>query len=159
MENGSGLAAQIETRERERTGIPKLRVGYNKVFGYYIEITNAYKDQAPSDYIRKQTLTNCERFITPELKSWKAVSLARAIAPSRWSTRCSMRCARKRQPSWPGFRKRPLPWHRLTCCSRLRRFPLRRGMSGRRSIWKGGLISGGPSPCCGKAVGCSLCAE
>ena len=68
MENGSGLAAQIETRERERTGIPKLRVGYNKVFGYYIEITNAYKDQAPSDYIRKQTLTNCERFITPELK-------------------------------------------------------------------------------------------
>ena len=68
MKDGRGIIAQIETQERERTGIPKLKVGYNRVFGYYIEIANAYKDQAPPEYIRKQTLTNCERFITPELK-------------------------------------------------------------------------------------------
>ena len=68
MKDGRGIIAQIEAKERERTGIPKLKVGYNRVFGYYIEIANAYKDQAPPEYIRKQTLTNCERFITPELK-------------------------------------------------------------------------------------------
>jgi DNA mismatch repair protein MutS len=68
MTDGRGIIAKIEAKERERTGIPKLKVGYNRVFGYYIEITNAYKDQAPPEYIRKQTLTNCERFITPELK-------------------------------------------------------------------------------------------
>ena len=68
MTDGRGIIAKIEAQERERTGIPKLKVGYNRVFGYYIEISNAYKDQAPPEYIRKQTLTNCERFITPELK-------------------------------------------------------------------------------------------
>ncbi len=68
MKDGRGVIAKIEAQERERTGIPKLKVGYNRVFGYYIEIANAYKDQAPPEYIRKQTLTNCERFITPELK-------------------------------------------------------------------------------------------
>lgn len=68
MSDGRGIIAQIEAQERERTGIPKLKVGYNRVFGYYIEISNSYKDQAPENYIRKQTLTNCERFITPELK-------------------------------------------------------------------------------------------
>ncbi|MVB10673.1 DNA mismatch repair protein MutS [Caprobacter fermentans] len=68
MSDGRGVIARIEAQERERTGIPKLKVGYNRVFGYYIEISNAYKDQAPTEYIRKQTLTNCERFITPELK-------------------------------------------------------------------------------------------
>ena len=62
MSDGKGIIAQIEAKERDRTGIPKLKVGYNRVFGYYIEITNAYKDQAPPEYIRKQTLTNCERY-------------------------------------------------------------------------------------------------
>lgn len=68
MSDGRGIVAQIEAQERERTGIPKLKVGYNRVFGYYIEISNGYKNQAPEEYIRKQTLTNCERFITPQLK-------------------------------------------------------------------------------------------
>ncbi len=62
------LVAEIETRERERTGIKTLKTGYNRVFGYYIEITNSFKDQAPADYIRKQTLTTGERYITEELK-------------------------------------------------------------------------------------------
>ncbi|NLJ31263.1 MAG: DNA mismatch repair protein MutS [Clostridiales bacterium] len=73
MSDGRGVIARIEAQERERTGIPKLKVGYNRVFGYYIEISNGYRDQAPPEYIRKQTLTNCERYITPELKEleWK----------------------------------------------------------------------------------------
>ena len=68
MSDGKGIIAQIEAKERERTGIPKLKIGYNRVFGYYIEISNSYRSQAPAEYIRKQTLTNCERYITPELK-------------------------------------------------------------------------------------------
>ena len=62
------LSLDIENREKEETGISKLRIKYNKVFGYYIEVTNSFKDMVPDRYIRKQTLTNCERFITPELK-------------------------------------------------------------------------------------------
>lgn len=68
MDDSKGILARIEAEEREKTGIPKLRVGYNKVFGYYIEVTNSYKNMVPETYIRKQTLTNCERYITPDLK-------------------------------------------------------------------------------------------
>ena len=68
MTNSKDILTRIETEEREKTGIPKLRVGYNKVFGYFIEVTNSYKSQVPDTYIRKQTLTNCERYITPDLK-------------------------------------------------------------------------------------------
>ncbi len=68
MKNGAGFLSEIEAREKERTGIKNLRVRYNKVFGYYIEVTNSFLDKVPEDYIRKQTLTNCERFITEELK-------------------------------------------------------------------------------------------
>ena len=65
---GKSWLAEIETKERERTGIKNLRIKFNKVFGYYLEVTNSYKDLVPEDYIRKQTLTNAERYITPELK-------------------------------------------------------------------------------------------
>lgn len=65
---GKSWLAQIESKERERTGIKNLRIKFNKVFGYYLEVTNSYKDLVPEDYIRKQTLTNAERYITPELK-------------------------------------------------------------------------------------------
>ena len=68
MGSGKEIIAQLEAQEREKTGIPKLKVGYNRVFGYYIEISNSYRDKVPDEYIRKQTLTNCERFITPDLK-------------------------------------------------------------------------------------------
>ena len=67
LKDSTGAMAAIEARERERTG-KKLKVGYNKVFGYYIEIPRSISDSVPDDYIRKQTLTNCERFITQELK-------------------------------------------------------------------------------------------
>lgn len=68
MNGGRDLIAAVEARERERTGIPKLKTGYNRVFGYYIEVSNSYKEQVPEDYIRKQTLTSGERYITQELK-------------------------------------------------------------------------------------------
>ncbi len=63
--------AALQTRERERTGIGSLKVGFNKVFGYYLEITRANLDRVPEDYIRKQTLSNAERYFTPELKEWE----------------------------------------------------------------------------------------
>ena len=65
---GKNWLAQVEASEREKTGIKNLRIKYNKVFGYYLEVTNSYKDLVPDYYTRKQTLTNAERFITPELK-------------------------------------------------------------------------------------------
>ncbi len=68
MTGSTTLLASIESQEREKLGIPKLKVGYNRVFGYYIEVTNSYKDLVPETYIRKQTLANCERYITQELK-------------------------------------------------------------------------------------------
>ena len=68
MYNGENWLKEFEQREKERTGINILKVGYNRVFGYYIEITNSNLDKIPDDYIRKQTLTNGERFITEELK-------------------------------------------------------------------------------------------
>lgn len=67
-QHGKELIAQLEAKERERTGIRNLRVGYNQVFGYYIEVTKANLHLVPKDYIRKQTLTDVERFVTPELK-------------------------------------------------------------------------------------------
>ncbi len=63
--------ANLEAHERRRTGIPSIKVSYNKVFGYYIEVTNAHKDKIPEDYVRKQTLVNAERYITPELKEYE----------------------------------------------------------------------------------------
>ena len=73
--NGTSLKAEIEMRERATTGIKNLKIGYNKVFGYYIEITNSFKHLVPETYIRKQTLSNCERYITDELKDMEAMIL------------------------------------------------------------------------------------
>jgi DNA mismatch repair protein MutS len=67
--------ARLQTRERERTGIPSLKVGFNKVFGYYLEVTRANIDRVPAGYERKQTLANAERYVTPELKEWEARAL------------------------------------------------------------------------------------
>lgn len=72
---GKEYLARIEAEEREKTGIKNLKIGYNRVFGYYIELSKSNVDQAPEHYIRKQTLTNGERFITPELKKMEATIL------------------------------------------------------------------------------------
>ncbi|MDE6133298.1 MAG: DNA mismatch repair protein MutS, partial [Oscillospiraceae bacterium] len=69
INNGKSIIEDIEQREKERTGIKNLKISYNRVFGYYIEVTKSYLNKVPPEYIRKQTLTNCERFITDELKT------------------------------------------------------------------------------------------
>lgn len=73
--NGQQLLLDLEAEEREKTGIKLLKVGFNKVFGYYIEVTKSYYDLVPEHYIRKQTLANCERYITDELKTIEDVVL------------------------------------------------------------------------------------
>jgi len=73
--SGKQWMAELEDQERKRTGIKSLKVGFTKVFGYYIEVTNANLNQVPADYIRKQTLVNAERFITPELKEKESMIL------------------------------------------------------------------------------------
>lgn len=87
------LILDLEARERERTGIRTLKVGYNKVFGYYIEISKGRVSEAPADYIRKQTLVNGERFITPELKELeeKIFSASQRIAEMEYTFFCRIR--------------------------------------------------------------------
>lgn len=68
---GKGYLLEIQKREAEQTGIPSLKVAFNNVFGYYLEVTHAHRDKVPADWIRKQTLVNAERYITPELKEYE----------------------------------------------------------------------------------------
>ena len=68
VNNGKGYIAAVQQSEQEKTGIKKLKIGYNRVFGYYIEVPKAFVEMVPEEYIRKQTLANCERYITEELK-------------------------------------------------------------------------------------------
>jgi len=75
-ENAGQFLVDLETRERARTGIANLRVEYNKVHGFYIEVTNGQTDKVPDDYRRRQTLKNCERYITPELKAFEDKALS-----------------------------------------------------------------------------------
>ncbi len=75
MRDGKGYIESIAESEREKTGIKTLKIAYNKVFGYYIEVTRSFLDQVPESYIRKQTLANCERYITQELKEMESTIL------------------------------------------------------------------------------------
>jgi DNA mismatch repair protein MutS len=73
--SGKDFLIQLQNREIERTGISSLKISFNKVFGYYLEVTNSHKDKVPTDWIRKQTLVNAERYITPELKEYEETIL------------------------------------------------------------------------------------
>ncbi len=92
-QEGQVWIAQLERQERERTGIPSLKVGYNAVFGYYIEVTKPHLSKVPSHYIRKQTTTNAERFITPELKEKEAIlnSADERITTLEYNLFCAVR--------------------------------------------------------------------
>jgi DNA mismatch repair protein MutS len=74
-DGGKQYIAALQSRERERTGISSLKVGFNKVFGYYIEVTHTHRDRIPPDYERRQTLTGAERYVTPDLKEYEATVL------------------------------------------------------------------------------------
>ena len=78
MKDGKGWIERVVEQEKERTGIRTLKIGYNKVFGYYIEVSRSFVDQVPAEYIRKQTLANAERYITDELKDMEATILGAA---------------------------------------------------------------------------------
>ena len=85
--NGDAFLLDLEARERSRTHIPNLRVQFNKVHGFYIEVTGSHLDKVPADYQRRQTLKNAERFITPELKAFEDKALSaqeRALAREKW---------------------------------------------------------------------------
>jgi len=83
-DGGKTYIAGLQTRERERTGIPSLKVGFNKVFGYYLEVTHTHRSRVPAQYERRQTLTGAERYVTPELKQYEAKVLG---AEERIATR------------------------------------------------------------------------
>ena len=75
IKDGKAWISGLEASERKKTGIKNLKVGYNRVFGYYLEVTRSFYDKIPENYIRKQTLANAERFITPELKDMENLVL------------------------------------------------------------------------------------
>ena len=82
-DNGKSLVLELEMRERERSGIRNLKVGFNRVFGYYIEVTNSFKDKVPYSYVPRQTLANCVRYTTEELKDLEGKILGSTDAASR----------------------------------------------------------------------------
>ncbi len=92
-QDGKTILAKMEETERQRTGISSLKVRYNRVFGYYLEIPNSRKDAVPEDYIRKQTLVNAERYITPELKRYeeKVLGAEERIRQLEYEYFCSLR--------------------------------------------------------------------
>ncbi len=93
MGEGKSWIAKTEAEEREKTGIKNLRIGYNRVFGYYIEVTNSFKELVPETYIRKQTLSNCERYITDELKKMeeKVLSAQDKVVALEYELFCMLR--------------------------------------------------------------------
>lgn len=93
VEGGKGYLSELERKEQEKTGIKKLKVGYNRVFGYYYEVSNSFKELVPDTYIRKQTLTNCERYITEELKALesKVLGAQERIVSLEYEVFCAVR--------------------------------------------------------------------
>ena len=99
--NGKTIIANLEAKEREATGITSLKVRFNNVFGYYIEVTHTHKDKVPAHYVRKQTLTNAERYITDELKQYedKVLSAGERIKTLEYELFSSLRDGIQKQAS------------------------------------------------------------
>ena len=116
---GKDWLAKLESEEREKTGIKNLKIKYNKVFGYYLEVTNSFKDMVPDYYTRKQTLANAERYIIPELKELEDTFLVQKTNCMRWNMRFIVMSAIRSLPRWSAsrrLRKRSQKWmclHRL----------------------------------------------
>ena len=122
-DGGKQYIAALQQRERERTGIPSLKVGYNKVFGYYLEVTHAHASRVPADYERRQTLTGAERYVTPELKEYEAKVLGaeERMADARGrAVRGAARPGRGRRRADPADRAAAGPARRLGRARRAR---------------------------------------
>ena len=122
MHGGKGYLSNLEARYREETGIPKLKIGFNKVFGYYIEVSRSYTDSVPDTFTRKQTLTTGERYITPELKELESKILGanERLLPSS-NISCSLTCSRRFLPRSSASSARRPPWRSWTCWQALPR--------------------------------------
>ncbi len=111
--DGKSWLADLEAKEREKTGIKNLKIKYNKVFGYYLEVTNSFKDLVPDYFTRKQTLANAERFITPELKELEDVILGAEDKLIVLEYELFGKSARRWRMKWSVSRRPPKQWHRL----------------------------------------------
>ena len=139
---GKEWIARLQQAEIDGTGIASLKVRFNSVFGYYIEVTKANLDKVPPRYIRKQTIANGERFITPELKEMEAKSSAPRNAASNSNTNFSFACARRSSRNWPRFNK-PLPrWRNSMCSPRSPRPPGSSTIAARKSATRASCKSG-----------------
>ena len=98
--NAGDFLLELEEREKTRTGIATLKVGYNRVHGYYIEISRGQSDNAPVEYVRRQTLKNAERFITPELKKFEDKALSARVDPWPGKNISTMSCWRNSTKAW-----------------------------------------------------------
>ncbi len=131
--DGKGWIGRLQARERESTGIPTIKVGYNKVFGYYLEVTKQHVHLVPEHWIGKQTLVNAERYVTPELKEHESKVLTaeedmlrlehEVFEDVRGAWLSTRRLCRRLPPRWPAS----------TCCHRSQRSPRSRATCGPRS--------------------------
>ena len=113
---GKQWIAAYQAEAIERTGIASMKVGFNNVFGYYLEVTHAQRDKIPADFIRKQTLKNAERYVTPELKESRREGARRGRAVEGSRVRPVRRAARDgRRGDAADSRRRPRRWRRSTC--------------------------------------------
>lgn len=128
--HGKEILASIQQRESEATGIPSLKISFNNVFGYYIEVRNTHKDKVPSDWIRKQTLTGAERYITAELKEYEEKILGAEsrmlVLEQELFAALLAELARYAAPIQPTLRSSP----GSTACSRSPRRPSKRTTAG-----------------------------
>ena len=113
--SGRQALAAIEERERQRTGIGSLKVRFNSVFGYYLEVTKANSKSVPEDYERKQTLVNAERFTTPELKEYEAEILTAQERSGEMSGESLRSCGGSCWTRRAGCGRRRGGWRRSTC--------------------------------------------
>jgi DNA mismatch repair protein MutS len=123
LSGGKGFITDIEAREKEKTGIRTLRVGYNKVFGYYLEVSKSFTDKVPDTYIRKQTTVNGERYVTAELKDLEHTILTAADRSSALEYELFSALRGRSPPRRPGCRRRPPPWRSWTPCAPSPRWP------------------------------------
>ena len=114
--NADQFLLDLEERERKRVGVPALKLGYNRVHGYYIEIGSSHADKVPVEYVRRQTLKNAERYITPELKDFRRQGAEREGTRARTRESAVRRTARSSwSPKWQASNARPPRSPNSTC--------------------------------------------
>ena len=133
--NSQQWLANYQVKLASESGIGSLKIGYNKVFGYYIEVTNAHRDKASPAWTRKQTTTNSERYITVELKDFESEAIgAPATSQSRSSSNCSSRSANLCCRTCRLIRNSPMRWRASMCWPPSRLSPTNGGIAGRSSM-------------------------